>query len=503
MQRMNKNFMKRIYLLIPFLLIGSVLFAQHRGDNLSLQGLSSKNDVSVKAAAMGGAFTAVTGDMASLFFNPAALVKLKQIQVSVSANYFSKQWRENQNYRPDRYFVTLPFYLEGLYIPDPANNGKWDYQLAQDTLYNYNVKEPELGLDSYSEEAADWKNDKDDMGFNSFTIAVPFELGGQKFAAAASFNRNNNFYDYDRNDTYLDPHIGYYGYPGDITRVDGIHTLTMYWSRFMRERAGAINTINGALSYELNEMISLGAGFKTMWGESDDIQSLTRVGSFLLSNQQRFAFSYETASKTKAGVSDYSSTSFNLSALVELNRFRIGLKVELPYTLTREWNYTETVKDSMTVTNSISGKDEVELPAIFNIGFSFQPVDAFIIDFDYEYAPYKKAKFNLGSTDDTFQNWVNQNTISFGLEFKATKYLSLLAGYRSIPQTYVPDGAAITDKGPDANSYNCGVSVSLFFGRIDLAYELRILKYYDSYFSNTNYAFEKSSNIMIGYTYTF
>lgn len=197
MQRMNKNFMKRIYFLIPLLLVGSVLIAQHRGDNLSLQGLSSKNDVSVKASAMGGAYTAVTGDMASLFFNPAALVKLKQIQVSVSANYFSKQWRENQNYRPDRYFVTLPFYLEGLYVPDPANNGKWDYQLAQDTLYNYNVKEPELGLDSYSEEAADWKKDKNDFGFNNITVALPFELAGQKFAAAVSFNRNNNFNDYE------------------------------------------------------------------------------------------------------------------------------------------------------------------------------------------------------------------------------------------------------------------------------------------------------------------
>ena len=63
MQRMNKNFMKRIYFLVPLLLAGSVLMAQHRGDNLSLQGMSGKNDVSVKASAMGGAFTAVTGDI--------------------------------------------------------------------------------------------------------------------------------------------------------------------------------------------------------------------------------------------------------------------------------------------------------------------------------------------------------------------------------------------------------------------------------------------------------
>ena len=74
---------------------------------------------------------------------------------------------------------------------------------------------------------------------------------------------------------------------------------------------------------------------------------------------------------------------------------------------------------------------------------------------------------------------------------------------QSIPQTFIPDGAAIKDKGPDANSYSVGASINLFFGRIDLAYQLKVLKYYDSYFSNTNYAFEKSSNILIGYTYIF
>lgn len=499
-----QKFFINLRILTFVLIISSIAInAQHRGDNLLFQGLTDKKDYDVKSAAMGGAFIAVNGELSSLFHNPAGLIGLKKIQVSVSSNYFTKQWRENQNYRPDRYFVTLPFYLEGLYIPDPKNNGKWDYQLAQDTLYNYLVKEPQLGVDAYSEEAADWKSTKNKFGIDNISFAIPFELQNENFVFAASYFIDNNFYDFDRNDTYLDPHIGYYGYPGDITRVDGNHTMTMKWSRFLRERSGTLNNILAALAYQLNENISLSFGVKSFWGESNDYQSLIRVGSFLLSNQQRFSFSYENASLIKQGTSNFKSTEFNLSALISLNRFKIGVKANLPHTLTRDWNYSEEKTDSIKITNKNSGRDKIEIPTTFSFGFSFQPVDVFIVDFDYDYYPYNKSKYYLSNEDPTFYKWTNQNSLRFGFEFKAAKFLSLLAGYRTVPQTFVPDGAAITDKGPEAISYNFGFSLNLFFGRIDFAYELRVLKYYDSYFSNTNYAFEKSNNFMIGYVYSF
>lgn len=497
------KFLSKSKIIFVLMILAIQVNAQHRGDNLSFQGLSEKKDFDVKSTAMGGAFTAVNGDISSLFHNPAAMIGLKNIQVSVSANYFSKVWRENQNYRPDRYFVTLPFYLEGLYIPDPKNNGKWDYELVQDTLYNYLVKEPQLGVDAYSEEAADWIKDKNKFGISNISIAVPLQFADNEFVIAASYSINDLF-NFDRNDTYLDPHIGFYGYPGDIIRVDGLHTLKMKWSRFLRERSGELNNLYGALAFKLNENFSFALGIKSIWGKSDDYQSLIRVGSFLLSNQQRFSFSYEDASFVKTGASDFSSTEINLSSLITLNRFKVGLKITLPNTLTRKWNYTETTIDSSkTKTVTTNGEDKVELPASFNFGVSFQPVDVFIIDFDYDYMPYQNAKYSFAYEDQTFYKWANKNSLRFGVEFKAAKYLSILAGYRTIPQEFIPDGAAVTDKSPEANSYNLGVSLSFFFGRIDFAYELRVLKYYDSYFSNTNYAFEKSNKIMFGYTYSF
>lgn len=501
MSNINKKFFISILLVLGYLTANVELNAQHRGDNFSFQGLMESRSLSVKSAAMGGAFTALSGDISSLFTNPAGLSGIKQIQFTVSANNFSRQWRENQDYRPDRYFVTLPFYLEGLYIPDPANNGKWDYQLAQDTNYNYIVKEPKLGVDAFSEDAADWTEKKNKFGFTNLAAAIPFSLAGKNLVAAVAFNVDNNFYDFDRNDTYLDPHIGYFEYGGDISRVDGLKTLNMKWSRYLRERIGTLNNITGGLSIELTEDLFLGAGFNIMWGESDDRMSISRVGDFLLSNQQRFMFSYIDASYLESGTSEYSSTSFNLGMIYEFNRFKVGIKAVLPYTLKREWNYTQVTNDTTTVTGSISGTDNFKVPAVFSFGLGFNPVDKFVVAFDYEYAPYSKAEFDLQSNDPSFKKWVNRNIIRFGFEYQAFDFLTFLGGYQSIPQVYVPDGAAVTDRGPEANSYNLGLSLNLFFGRIDIAYELRVLKYYDSYFSNTNYAFEKSNNLMIGYTF--
>ena len=192
----KKSILTKVFAAILVVMFATALVAQHRGDNLSFQGLSDKNEVSVKALAMGGALTAVSGDLSSLFYNPAGLSGIKQLQVSISSNYYNKQWRENQNYRPDRYFVTLPFYLEGLYIPLDSNNGKWDYQVVQDTNYNYIVQEPQLGVDPYSGEAADWMKNKSNVGLTNISAAMPFQILDEKFVGALSYNRNNNFWFY-------------------------------------------------------------------------------------------------------------------------------------------------------------------------------------------------------------------------------------------------------------------------------------------------------------------
>ncbi len=488
-------------ILITLMFTSISMLAQHRGDNLSFQGLTYKDNFSTKAAAMGGAMTAVAGDLSSLFYNMAGLARLNGLQVSVNVNQYDREWRENQTWKVDRQFTTLPFYLEGLYIPKRENHGKWDYDLYKDTA-NYRLNAPKLGLDPYDRNAAQWTKDNNKFGFRNIAIAYPFTLMERKFVVAASY-LTNSITDFDRNETFLSPMITSYDYENNFKRlVNGVDTLNVEWTRFIRERNGLMNNIIVGLSNEVIENIMVGVGVKIQNGESDDYLSQVRYGDIHLIDAQKFKFYFIDYSKIISGTSKYSSTSFNISTLIELSKIKMGLKIDLPYTLTREWNYTTVQKGLVNSTVATSGKDEVKMPAIINVGLSFQPVESFLISFNYESSPFSKAEFNFATRDTTFRQWKDQNTIAFGLEYKMHEHVSLLAGYRSVPEVYVPDGAAIKDKGPASTSYNFGVSISTFLGRVDVAYEYRRLKYYDSYFSNTNYAFESNSSIMVGFTYS-
>ena len=113
---------RKFLILTIIFLFPAFAIAQHRGDNLSFQGFSQNNNIGVKAIALGSACTSRTGELNSLFYNPAGLALIKNLQISFETNSHSKLWRENQAYRPNRMFWTMAFYLEGLYTPDPKNN---------------------------------------------------------------------------------------------------------------------------------------------------------------------------------------------------------------------------------------------------------------------------------------------------------------------------------------------------------------------------------------------
>ncbi len=493
--------MKYPVIVLFILILATSLWAQHRGDNLAFQGLGDQNEAGVAALGIGGAYTSFSGDLNALFYNPAGLADISTLQISVSMNSTSKLWRENQNYRPNRIYWTLPFYLEGLYTPDPANNGVWDYELAQDS--SYIVRYPELGLEPFSEEAADWQRKINVLGLNNISIAYPLDMGGNKIVLAGGFYRRYNLYDFDRNDTYLDPHIGFDGY-GVVQRVV-TDTVRFNWDRFLRQRDGRINSINGAVAYNINDNLKVGIGFSTFSGETEDYQYLNRVGFFEIAKDNRFRFSYDTLDVSFRGKSSFTSTSFNFGALYKLDRIGLGVNAVLPYTITRDWKYTKTTLDTNGISSQqLSGKDEFEVPATISFGIHIKPADKFTVAFDYQFSNYSKAVFKLSHPDSLHQSWADQQIIRFGIEYRPFEMLALRAGYRNIPAVFIPDGAADKEKGPVAESFVLGFGLKLFdYGRLDAAFELRQLKYYDSYFSNTNYQYEQIQNLNVAYTYAF
>ena len=484
---------------VPLFFLSACAFAQHRGDNLAFQGLPLNQPLGAKSVAQGGAYTAQSGDLNSLFQNPAGLADIADFQITISAKSSANQWRENQVYRPNRMFWTLAFYLEGLYTPDPENNGRWDYELAQDS--SYKVDTPILGLEPYSEAAADWRHEVKQSGFDHIAAAFPLHIMNQRVVAAAAYY-HNAFFEYDRNDTYLDPHIGYDEY-SVVQRVVN-DTVRFSWSQFLSQRAGDMHNVTAGLAWDLSSRIKIGLAMEAMSGNSSDFQSLNRVGYFDIAKDNRFRFSYDTLDVAISGKSKYHSTRLNLGAAVKLEQLALGFNIKAPYTISRDRDYAAAISSGDSVLFSKGGADKFKHPATFSFGASLTPARQFQLSLDYHFTPYSQGEIELQTKDATNRKMPDQTDLRCGILFRPWSALSLMAGYRQMTALFVPDGAAIKDRGPAVTSYSLGASFQLFnLGTLDLAYEMNQLKYYDSYFSNTNYALELSNNMHLAYTMHF
>jgi hypothetical protein len=479
--------------------------AQHRGDNLAFQGILGENGSGVKSQAMGGAYTSISGDLETIFWNPAGLSGITSLQIAVAANTYNKMWRENQVYRPNRQFVNLSFYLDGLYTPDPANNGILDYEVFKDDT-SYFVSTPVLGQDVYSEEAADWQVDKNGFSLNNISAAYPLNVFDQQFVVGASYGNRYHLLDYDRNQTYLDPHPGTDEYGGFVERITSPgDSVRLNWSDFERVRDGAVQSIKFALSYQLNPNYMFGVGVNLLSSETDDQQRLARVGYFdLIDGPNSFRFSYDTLFTSAQGTSEFSGTSFNLGALVEFEHISFGVNITSPYTITRQWNYQTTSGNaSGSITEATSGEDKMDVPLSYAVGVSILPVKVFRLAVDFKQKNYGDAEFVYSRPDSTYRSFVDQTELSFGVEYKPFEFLSIMGGYRQQTEVFIPDGAATKDEGPAIESWSVGLSFRTNFGILDLAYVTTSMKYYDSYFSNTNYVTESLDRMLFGYTYSF
>lgn len=481
------------------------LQAQHRGDNLRFQGLDLINRNGVRATAMGGAFTAASGELDALFWNPAGLAGISGIQFT--ANYASADalWRENQDYRPNRQLVTMSFILDGLYMPNPDFNGWIDSEaFLEDSTYS--VNEPVLGQESYSEEAADWQEEMENTGLNNIAAALPLKIGERSLVLSAGYSQRLNVMNYDRNHTHLSPHPAFDGYadlPGRVTGASD--SVRVIWSDFTRQRSGPLKTFTAAAGFGLSDNVHFGLRYSSLSGETQDAQTLDRIGNFdLVEGIQIFRFSYDTLDVALSGTSDFSASSITLGSLVKLGKLTIGGSLTPGHTLTREWSYqvSMTSPDSSS-SESLSGEDTQDIPLSYTIGVNLQPHDKFSIAFDLEHRPFSKGEVTLASEDATFRSWADQTSFRLGAEFKVVENLSLLGGYRNIPQVFIPDGAADTQRGPELEAYTLGASLSFLFARIDAAYDIATLRYYDVYFSNTNFAYQRTNNLRLGITLTY
>lgn len=488
--------------------------AQNRGNILSFQGVDKA--LTFKPGELGSGLDGISdlGGSASIFNNPAGLSGVTGLTISTGILSVENQWWENQHYRPNRLFVTLPFYLEGLYIPDPANNGRLDNEVFFESLLDtsYLVSDPEMGLEHFSEEAADWKINESASGLSHIGIAMPLNVGGQTLAISAGYATLLDGISYDRNDTYLTPHPGYIDY--DMPAMaDGSDTLHIDWYDFERLQKMSLNQISLGLGYQATDNIHVGLGLSMYSGTSEELQTQDKVGYFDLIDQNEFIWSYDTMNTQYSGTADFSGTSMKLGLILDYDHFRMGLSYTSKMDLTKDWSYDETLTylqgDTLLTssTSTVEGQDVLTIPASYGVGVQLKPVERFTFLLSYELHPYGDSELSVDTTTTIYsgdkQNWIDQSIIQFGMRYRLHDMVHLNALYRSVPQSYVPDGAAIKDSGPEAVSYRVGAEIDFgALGAINLGASLQDLKYQDNYYSNTNYAREKTTVYTVSYQYS-
>jgi len=199
--------------------------------------------------------------------------------------------------------------------------------------------------------------------------------------------------------------------------------------------------------------------------------------------------------------------------ILDYDHFRLGLSYASGFDLTKDWSYDETFTylqgDTLltTTTQTVSGQEVMKLSGSYSIGIQMMPVERFTFLLSYEVHPYGSSEFSSDSTQALIlgdrQDWIDQSIIQFGMRYRVIDPVHLSFLYRSVPQAFVPDGAALKEAGPESVSYRVGAEVDLsFLGAVDLGFQFQDLKYQDIYFSNTNYAREQGTSLTVSYIYS-
>lgn len=485
--------------------IVEAVYAQHNGDQLAFQGLAQPNDLDIRALGRGGAGTAESGHLGSLFSNPAGLAGVGSLQLGVSAKYARDHWQEEQVWLQNRYFPVVPFLMEGLYEPDPAHDGVYYDSLLLNVISPYEFENPVMGEEVFDDDRADWRRSSDRFPLNYIAAAVPLSVGGRNIVFAGSYARRYDVSDFDRNETSLDPHFGYLT-PAMI--APDVDTLRVNWWRYERSRQGGINSYTGAIAVEATSFLDFGLSAEYVSGDTEDLQRFDKFGVLEFAERDN-AFFHSDDLHQRQGTSAFDAVIFSGGVNADIGRLRAGLDVQFPHRITRSWAYDEVVRlDGTETQERVEGEDVMSIPAVVSFGLRVAPRDDFILYGDIRRVPFGDATFDMdpsASVDSTYRSsthWIDQSSYGFGIDYAPIDRLTLRVGYRAVPEVFVPTGAANRRSGPGTDGYTAGLSLDLFFGRLDVAYEHRRLKYWDSYQTNTNYSLQVANQVLVGYTVT-
>ena len=471
---MKKTLYLSLVLCLTFLFVANRCLAQGYDDPLTIQGIDHTVLQSAASRAAGGTTIGLQNDIGLMFANPAAMLSLKNLQVSIGGLAQHTNANQAQQYSPLKYYSNFSLLMEGLTSQIPNVTDSIANANAGDT-----VQRP------FDNIAPDWSHVHSRSLPVQAMLGIPFSLGGVKLVAgigAVEYADLNHYY---VNNNVLSPSIGNERpIPVSLPASDSTPFETQ-WSAFERMRSGAIQGYGAAISGELTERLALGVSAMILSGSSDDYEQ--RIGRGRLTfYRQYFRVDSVYNNITRTGTSDYSGQEFTLSGIYRGKYVSLGISVKPPTTITRKFNTTVRQDTSGTsVTSVVSGQDKVELPWRGTAGISIVLRKNVTLALEYEIRSYASAVYTDASANES-NPWLSSSLFHVGAEYTPLPWLALRGGVRQQAEVFQEAGNPLVGDPVSYSTYSLGFGV-LFEGiHLNVTYEYSRMKYDDLWQTNVN-----------------
>ena len=475
----------------------------------------SQRDVAgtARSMGMGGAFTSLGADMASLGYNPAGFGMYQRNEISVSLglgitrakNYNAYNYGDNTSVRCAINNVGASFKVYESSGALTAINFSFGYNKTAD--YNYDISyDGPATISSLADAFADIAN-----------------ANGLVLNANNKITDRNGNYDYDMDPYYWSTVMGYKGglinlgsngwYPDEIASGAQMSQYTNLSSR------GSAGEFSFAFGFNISNIVYLGASL--------DVQSISRKQSIYYSEY----INYAEGEQPDATAYPYQLQQFELGQSMNVNgsgvgakfgvvvrpikALRIGFAVHTPTYYSLAYRYSASlssvarnaggVPDAQGNVNDYLYADEdtpvlqdggeyrwtYTTPTRLLAGVSYAIGQYAVLSVDYQYDAYRALKLNYspadtGYTNDTFRhNLRGTHAVRAGVEAKPLPWLALRVGggYRSKVLNESYDFVAFSEPVADTSWYaSAGVGFRLSdVTSIDVAYQYRNTRYSDYY----------------------
>ena len=481
----------------------------------SILSLSQRESAgTARSMAMGGAFTSLGADMASLGVNPAGFGMYKRNEISVTFGTGVTQ-AKNYNAYNDGNNINTRFVINNVGSSAQLYEGTGKLT-AVNIAFGYN-------------KVADFNYD---MNYHSLpsvsSLADAFaDIANANGLLINSDNKiadDRGYYDYDMNPYYWGTVLGYKGglinrdkngwYPDEIAPGAQMSQYTNLKSR------GSAGEFSFAVGFNFSNIVYLGASL--------DIQSISRKQTIYYSEY----IDYESGTNIDPSVYPYLLRDFEFGQSMQMNgsgvgakfgivvrpveALRIGLAIHTPTYYSIAYRYVASLdsaaksigsnpygwdvvngyvyasEDTPILQDDGDYRWEFTTPTRLLAGISCSVGPYAVISLDYQYDAYRSLKLNYaptytGYTNDVFKTGLKGvHTIRIGAEAKPLPWLSLRAGggYKSgNMEKNGYDFVAFSEPVADKIWYaSAGVGFRLGeVTSIDLAYQYRNARYTDYY----------------------